>query len=313
MTELSIVIASWNAKDYLKKCIESIITETRDYETEIIVVDNASSDGSRDLVRERFPGVKLICNETNLGFAKANNIGIKQSRGNFVCLVNSDVVLLKDCFKRLINYMKEHPGIGLLGPKILNSDGSLQRSCFGLPTIWNIWCRAFALDTLFPSIEIFGGRLMTFWPHDSIRKVEMLNGCFWMTRKEALATVGLLDERFFIYGEDIDWCKRYGIGGWDVVFFPDAEAIHYGGASSANAPIRFYLEMQKADLSYWKKHHNLLGQIGYQCIMGIHHMVRFAGELFKYLIMPSERNKTIFKIKRNIAYFQWRLGFYQIK
>lgn len=313
MVDLSVIIVSWNAKEFLSKCLQSLIVEIDEHNWEVIVVDNASSDGSQELVRNKFPHVQLICNDNNLGFARANNIGIRQSRGEYLFLINSDVIVLKNCFRQMVAYMLENPNVGLLGPKILNADGSLQRSCFGLPTVWNTFCRALALDNIFPKVKMFCGREMSFWAHDKIRNVEMLNGCFWMVRRKALETVGLLDENFFMYGEDADWCKRFGMEGWGVVFFPDAEAIHYGGASSANAPVRFYLEMQKADLLYWKKHHNRLGQISYQCIMGVHHIVRLAVEPINYLIRPTERNKTLFKIRRNIVYIQWRLGFSNVK
>ena len=152
----------------------------------------------------------------------------------------------------MLAYMNEHPEIGMLGPQILDSNGNIQRSCMGFPTLWNTSCRALALDTLFPKSKLFGGYMMTFWPHDSIRDVNVINGCFWMVKREALDEVGLLDERFFIYAEDKDWCKRFWDAGWKVVYFPEAKAIHYGGASSSNAPIKFHIEMQKPTCSIGK-------------------------------------------------------------
>ena len=112
---------------------------------------------------------------------------------------------------------------------------------------------------MFPRSRLFGGHLLTFWDHDETRPVDVINGCFWVLRKSALEQVGLLDERFFFYGEDVDWCRRFNLGGWRVVFFPEAEALHYGGASSANAPVKFAVEMQRANYQYWTKHHSRCG------------------------------------------------------
>jgi GT2 family glycosyltransferase len=302
---LSIVIVSWNAQDYLLRCLKLIMAETSDFEVEIIVVDNASTDGTPELIREFFPQVKLICNGKNLGFAKANNIAIKESTGEYICLVNSDILVGKDCFKKLLEFMEENPRMGMIGPRTVNPDGTLQRSCFSFPSAWNNFCRALALDSLFPKSPLFGRRLMTFWPHDTVRGVDALNGCFLMVRREALNEVGLLDETFFIYGEDIDWCKRFREAGWDVVFFPGAEAIHYGGASSSNAPIRFYIEMHRADMQYWEKHHGRFGKTYFLIITWLHQMIRMGGMTALYITRPARKTEALYKIKRSASCIRW--------
>lgn len=303
--DLSIVIVNWNTKDYIVNCLESLLKQDIVGNLEIIVVDNASTDGSTAVVQERFPSVKLICNDNNLGFAKANNMGIKQCSGDYICLVNSDIVALRDSLKNMIDYMSKYPEIGMLGPRILNPDMTLQPSCMGFPTLWNIYCRSFALDVLFPASELFGGRLMGYFAHDTIQNAEVLNGCFLMVSRKALAEVGLLDETFFIYGEDVDWCKRFKNAGWGVVFYPYAEAIHYGGASSSNAPIKFYIEMQHADLQYWIKHHGIAKSIVYAFISGFHQLLRLIGYSVKYLGVPSMREKSLFKVKRSFTCLLW--------
>lgn len=310
MLDLSIIIVSWNAKAYLQKCIESIIRETSNYKKEIIVVDNASTDGSGELIKEKFQQVVLICNDVNLGFAKANNIGIRKSTGKYILLINSDVEVSKGCIDQMVLFMEQHPEIGMLGPQIIDSNGNLQRSCMGFPTLWNTFCRAVALDTIFPKVKIFGKYLMTPWQHNTIRDVDVINGCFWMVRHETLWRVGLLDERFFIYAEDKDWCKRFWAAGWKVVYFPNARAVHYGGASSSQAPIRFYIEMHRANLQYWKKHHARPTQIGFLIIMVLHHIIRLIGELILFIIKPEKRTSTKPKIKRSIACIQWVAGFH---
>jgi hypothetical protein len=307
MVDLSIIIVSWNAKAFLLECLRSLTGEIDDRRTEIIVVDNASTDGSPEAVESEFPNVKLLRNPTNLGFAKANNIGIKQSAGQYVCLVNSDVKILPGCFTRLIDYMEQHSGIGMLGPKVLNADLTLQLSHRRLPTLWNRFCRALALDTLFPNSTAFGHGSENLKPNATAVEVEVLSGSFWMVRREALDRVGLLDEVFFMYAEDLDWCKRFRDAGWKVVYFPGAGVIHYGGASSANAPVRFYLELQRANLQYWKKHHSRPAQIVFVFILILHQVVRIFRGILWYLLKPASANQIKPKIKRSVSCLRWLL------
>ncbi len=161
MSAISIVIISWNARAYLRECLESLRATHSPVVREIIIVDNASSDGSPDMVQSSFPEVALIRSSENLGFARANNLGIERASGEFVALVNSDVVVHKDCFERLAAFLREHQDVGLVGPKIIGADGQLQCSCRRLPGIWNTFCRIFALDITFSRWSWFSGRQMT--------------------------------------------------------------------------------------------------------------------------------------------------------
>ena len=167
MVDISIIIVSWNTKILLQTCLQSVYDTIRHITFEVIVVDNDSSDGSVEMVTKEFPQVKLICNKKNLGFAKANNIGIKVSQGNYICLVNSDVVVLNNCIETMFSYIDSHPTIGISGPKVLNPDKTLQRSFKRFPTIWNALCRASALDTLFPKSKSFASAQMTYFSGDT--------------------------------------------------------------------------------------------------------------------------------------------------
>ncbi|MCX5811616.1 MAG: glycosyltransferase family 2 protein [Proteobacteria bacterium] len=311
MTEeinLSIIIVSWNTKDLLLQCLRSVISEISVFRSEIIVVDNASTDGSAAMVEQIFPEVTLIKNTSNLGFAKANNIGIQRSRGKYICLINSDIIVERFCIVNLYNYVEQYPQIAIVAPKILNPDSTLQPSCKQFPTLWNCTCRALAFDTLFPGTSLFSGQLMTFWAHNQIRRVDSLSGCFMMVRREAIDQAGLLDDSFFMYAEDKDWCKRFWGAGWQVVFYPGSTAIHFGGASSSIAPAEFAIEEWRANLQYWRKHYNTLQQAGFYLIIILHELVRTVIGLAVYLVKPSKRDVMLNKIKSSAACLHWMIS-----
>ncbi|MGD0260546.1 MAG: glycosyltransferase family 2 protein [Verrucomicrobiota bacterium] len=305
---VSVIIVSWNAREYLMQCLSSLCAEVCRYPMEIIVVDNASTDGSSEAVRNWYPHIKLIENSTNLGFAKANNIGISASSGQYVCLINSDTKVLPDCITRLVDYCEAHPKGGMVGPRIIGGDGKLQRSCRGFPSIWNMFCMALALDRLFPSCKLFTGYLLRHWPQDSVGPVDILSGCFWLVRRQALEEVGLLDESFFMYGEDMDWCKRFWSHKWKVVFVPLAEAIHYGGASSSKAPVQFYVERHRADLRYWRKHHSRLAVACYFMLTCLRLLLRAAGYSLTFLCGRPAREDCRHKVCRSLAALRWMLS-----
>lgn len=275
--DLSIVIVSWNAKRFLKECLESLVSNS--VKIEIIVVDNCSSDGSPEMVESSFPGIKLIRNDWNLGFARANNQGIRASKGRYIALVNSDVKFVEDCFSTLVRYMDEHSDVGVVGPRMLEPDMTVQPSCRRFPSLWNNFCEAARLHRIFPQSRLFSAQHMRFFPHDTTRDVDVLAGCFWLVRRETFEAVGLLDEEFFIYSEDVDWCKRCWKAGWRVVFFAGTQAIHYRAGSSANDPVRFALEQQKSVLRYWRKHHGRLASLAIRVILLGKHLGRLVSQV----------------------------------
>ena len=302
---VSVIIVSWNARDYLCQCLESLSDKVCAYPMEIIVVDNASTDGSPESVEKHFPQVQLIRNAANFGFAKANNIGFAQSRGRYLAFINSDVKVLKDCLTHLVNFCEHRPEVALVGPRVIGRDGKLQRTCRGFPTVWNIFCRAMALDIIFPRTKLFAGHTLSYWSQETLESVDILGGCFWLARREALVQVGLLDESFFMYGEDMDWCKRFWKEGWKLFFVPTAEAIHYGGGSSANAPVRFFIERQRADLQYWKKHHSHAGFICYFVISCLQLMLRAIGFGFLSYLSKMQQQACRHKVERSLACLRW--------
>ena len=308
MVDVSIVIVNWNTKKLLLDCIGSILNVTLEHGVEVIVVDNGSHDGSSETVMARFPEVKVICNDSNLGFAKANNIGIRASTGRYICLVNSDIKVLEGCIESLCRYMDSRQEVGLVAPQILNGDLSIQVSCSELPSLRNSFVQAMFLDKLLPSISVCRPRFMNAFSHQSVLSVPVLSGCFQMARRKALNEVGLLDERFFIYKEDVDWCKRFCDAGWRVIFYPEAKAIHYGGASSSAAPAKFLIEMEKANRQYWKKHHTWLAQKIAAGISVTRFGLRLIGWTVTYLVKCGNSVNAKEMIRRYAACIHWLIG-----
>jgi GT2 family glycosyltransferase len=302
--DISVIIVGWNAKRYLEQCLESLAEAPPSRSTEIFVVDNASSDGSAEMVEARFPNVNLIRGHQNLGFAKANNLAIRESRGRYVTLVNPDVKVLPGCLDALAEYLDRNHIVGNVGPRVLNADMTLQSSCRAFPTLWNNFCSATGLAAAFRNSRFFSGEHMLFFPHDRTLAVDVLVGCFWMMRSEAINAVGLLDEDFFMYGEDVDWCRRCWKAGWQVVFFPGAEAVHYRGASSAIEPVRTAVGQQRSLLHYWSKHHGPFGRIGIQSILLCHNMLRYFVGVASGLIRSSKNAQDGLRVQVSMACLQ---------
>jgi hypothetical protein len=305
---VSVIVVTWNGKKYALECVESLIAQQGPTTCEIIVVDNGSTDGTPDAITVRFPSVRLIRNSANLGFARANNIGMGLSRGRYVCLVNSDVVVPPGCLDHMVAFLDTHPEVGLLGPKMLSPEGGHGASVMRLPTVGNTLCCALGLHKVFPASSLLGGFSMDAYPYDKTETVEVLTGWFWMVPRQALEKVGGLDEQFFMYGEDIDWCHRFRDAGWRVVFYPEAAALHYGAASSKAAPKRFYVEMRRANLQYFRKHHGIPGVFGYYAAIWLHELVRISAYLVLCIIQPRRGREARGKIGSSIASIRWLLG-----
>ncbi|MDH3500796.1 MAG: glycosyltransferase family 2 protein, partial [Acidimicrobiia bacterium] len=291
-TTCSFVIVSWNAEQYLLEAIASIYSEWGADDAEVIVVDNDSSDGSAASVKECFPNVTVIVNESNEGFARGTNAGIAAASGDLLFLVNVDALLLPGSLDRMVEFMESHPDVGLMGPRVLNTDRSLQRSARRRPTLARAVARALALDNLLPGL--------TFHAHAGTADVDVLSGAFWVVRRDSLEEVGGLDEGFFMYAEDLDWSFRFAASGWRVVYFSDADVVHHGARSSAQAPVRFYVEMRRADLRYWRKHHGSPAMVVYALVLIVHHSIRVGAALGQSLV-PGMRAGGRGKLERSRA------------
>jgi hypothetical protein len=273
--DISVVIVGWNARHYLALCLESLAEALPHRTMEILVVDNASTDGSAEMIEARFPHVKLIRSNENLGFAKGNNVAIRQCQGRYIALVNPDVIVLPGCLDALAGFLDQHPKVGNVGPRVFNPDMTQQSTCRRFPTLWNNFCSATRLETVFKGSPFFAGEHMFCFPHDRTMPVDVLVGCFSMIRRETFEVVGLLDEGLFMYGDDVDWCRRCWNAGWEVVFFPGARAIHDRGKITAPYPVRFALAQQRSVIHYWRKHHTFFGVLGIRSIILFHHVLRY--------------------------------------
>ena len=296
--DISIVILSWNDKQYLEICLQSLKDAASARTMEIIVVDNASTDGSPEMVETLFPDVKIIRNAENLGFPKGNNVGVKASRGKYVYLLNSDIKVFPGCLDALADYLDQNPKVGMVGPKILNRDLTHQSSCRRFPTLWNNFCEATGLAKMFAGSRLFSGEHMLYFKGDRLMDVGVLVGCFWTIRREAVNEFGLLDEGFFMFAEDLDWCKRFWEAGWRVAFYPTAQAIHYrGGSSTKKDAVWLALTQQRSILRYWKKHHSVAAYFAIKCFMFTHKAGRWGAALVKYLVSPTKRKDGALRMK----------------
>ncbi|MFC1568360.1 glycosyltransferase family 2 protein [Candidatus Margulisiibacteriota bacterium] len=242
MKDLSIIILNMNNRPLLEKCLTSIYQQTQRISLEVIVVDNASSDGSQEMVESRFPQVKLIANQKNLGFSKANNQGLKVFNARYAMLLNDDTEVKPGALDKLVEFMDKHPEVGACGPKLLNADGSLQRQ---------------------------GGLLSRrFWRSRKPVPVDFVIGAALLVRKEVIDEVGTMDENLFFYNDDLDWCLSIREAGWPVYFVPEAGIMHYGGYSSRRTfKRRLFVEGFKGGLYFCRKHYGELAFHVYRLVL----------------------------------------------
>ncbi|BDQ04200.1 glycosyltransferase [Ignavibacterium sp.] len=255
MTDLSIIIVNYNVKEFLKNLLHSIKKASQNLSTEIIVVDNASDDGSIEMLREKFPEVKLIANDKNLGFGKANNIGLQLAKGKYILLINPDTLVAEDTFTKLIEFFETHPDAGMVGCKILNPDGSLQLACRrSFPGPWTSFTKVTGLSTLFPKSKLFAKYNLTYLDENQTYEVDAISGSFMMMRKEVYDKVDGFDEQFFMYGEDLDLCFRIQKAGYKIYYVHTTQIIHYKGESTKRSSLDETKVFYQAMHLFVKKH-----------------------------------------------------------
>lgn len=280
--DVSIVIVSWNTRELLERCLASVfaglgrapsdLSEGGLPTGEVVVVDNNSRDGSAELVRERYPRARLIASRENLGFARANNLGLRGYRGRYALLLNPDTEVQPGALARLVRYLDAHPDVGAAGPLILNPDGSLQLSCHRSPNLPRELWRLFHGD----AIRHFGTYAMDEWSRHEPRAVDVIQGACLMVRREALTRVGLLDEDFYIYSEEVDLCERIRREGWAIHWVPEAAVVHYGGQSTRQVAEEMFLHLYRSKLIYFRKHQGAFAARAYKAILYLASLARLA-------------------------------------
>lgn len=302
--DVSVIVVNWNTRDLLRNCLRSIITQTT-VPHEIIVVDNASRDGSAEMVRAEFPDITLIANSENGGFAAANNQGLRISRGRTVLLLNPDTLILDGAIDRMLGWLDRHPGVGCVGCQVLEGPGVIQRTCFADPTLLNFVIVEFGLMRLAPWVSFFGRSWYTNWDRRSERQVDVVSGMFMLVPRTVMDQVGLLDEAFFVYGEESDWCRRIRKAGYPCVFTPEAQIVHLDGGSKSTSQIRsrMYVQMQKSHRVYTKKHSSALEYAVIRCLTMLTSALRLGVFSALRLVRSDENAKARVRLARaSLAY-----------
>lgn len=231
--DLSLVIVSFNTKEILDECLKSVQKAAKNLQTEIFVVDNNSSDGTAQMVKKNHPWVKLIANRTNLGFSKANNQALAKARGQYILVLNPDTKLAPDTITKMMDFLKKHQDVAVATCRVELANGALDRDCRRhFPSPWRAFCHFTGLSKIFPGSKIFDQYYMGYLSPNTEHEVDACAGAFMFIRKSKMDKVGLFDEDFFFYGEDLDWCWRFREAGYKIVYTPITKIIHYKGVSS---------------------------------------------------------------------------------
>ncbi len=315
---LSIIIVNYNVKEFLQNLIHSIHKAVQNITYEIIVVDNASDDGSVEFIREKFPEVKVIANKKNLGFSKANNIGLAEAKGEYLLLLNPDTIVREDTFEKMISFFKDTPDAGLAGCKILNPDGTLQLACRrSFPGPWTSFCKVTGLSNIFPKSKLFARYNLTYLDEDKTYEVDAISGSFMMFPRKIYEEIGGLDEQFFMYGEDLDFCYRVQRHGKKVYYFHETQIIHYKGESTKRSSLDETKIFYNAMHLFVKKHlsSSILVEIILRIAIGLRELIAFLGRR-KLILLASFLDFITFDLSIYLAeniykhYTTW-LGFNQ--
>lgn len=255
MADLSVCIVNWNTRQHLKACLESLYTHAEGLELEVIVVDNASSDGSAAMVGECFPQVHLVANEKNEGYARGNNQALLQASAEYALLLNPDTRVQEGTLRGLLACAERHPRAGAIAPKLVYPDGRLQQSCRTFPTPDVVLYEVTGLSRLAPRSRVFGKYRMTWWDYDEERPVDQPMASALLLRKTAIEDVGYFDEAFPIFFNDVDLCKRLWDAGWEVWFTPSAVVTHFHGASTRQVRRAMIAESHHSWVRFYEKHY----------------------------------------------------------
>jgi hypothetical protein len=255
---------------------------------EVLIVDNASNDGTPSMLKQEFPWVTVIESEHNLGFAGANNLGISQSSGKYILLLNPDTILLDGALETLLQFMVANSAAGAAGSRLLNPDHTLQMSCYPFPTLVREFWRLLHLDVLY-SLALYP---VKEWPTDAPREVDVLQGAALMVRRDIVQRIGLLDEAYFMYTEEVDWCRRIKEAGWQNYWVPASRVVHFGGQSTRQAAESMFLQLYQSKLRYFRKHSGALAGLAYKLILSFTALTRLVMTPLIGVLPPETRDEN---------------------
>ena len=303
--KLSAIVVSFNTCEMTLECLRALTGGLAGLNAEILVVDNASTDDSVEAIRSQFPGVRLLVNESNVGFGGANNAAFAQAKGLYLLLLNSDAFPRPGAVPALVRFLDEHAGVGVVGPRLVNPDGSLQLSCFRFTSPLYAWLENLWLSKLLPA----GSSLSDYrgWDHASERDVDFVIGACLLTRREVYEKVGGFDERFFMYQEEADWQKRIRDAGWRVVFTPTAQVMHIAGASGQEEPTRINQHFFESLDKYLLKHHGWSGFFFLRTAMLAGCLLRTVGWTLAAACLPRRRQQAGQRARRHAWLFARQL------
>jgi GT2 family glycosyltransferase len=303
--DLSIVIVSYNTKDILENCLRSIYAETKRVMFEVIVVDNASEDGTIGMIDAQYPNVRLIKNSHNAGFAAANNQGITISLGKYVLLLNSDTVVINGALDRTIAFMDTNSEASITGCRQLFPDFRLQESCRSFPTPWNIFTESTFLYKIFPKTRLFGHYYLTYFDYRSVKEIDVVMGSFMMIRRSVLNSIGGFDESFFFYTEETDFCYRAKLRGFRSFFYPDAEIIHIGGGSTKNL-LWTFRQLHISQYQYIDKHYRGIRNVFMRAMKRFGIWIRIPVYFITGLLRSNEHSLEKAKVHWKLSFLNFR-------
>ncbi len=303
MPVLSVLIVNWNVRDLLRRCLQSVIAHSSTVPLEIIVVDNGSTDGSGEMVRTEFPQVYLIANPDNRGFPAANNQGLAVARGRYVLLLNPDTEVMGAALETMVAFADAHPDVGVVGPQLLNPDGTVQSSRRRFPTLATALFESTWLQPCAPR-RLLARYYVLDRPDNEIQDVDWVTGAALMARREAIEQVGPLDEGFFMYSEELDWCRRFRRAGWRVVYLPTARIVHYVGKSSEQVLPARHIRFQTSKVRYFRKYHGPIAAEVLRLVILGNYLWQMGLEGGKWLLghkraLRAERLKAYWQVLRS--------------
>lgn len=281
---ISVILVSYNTAKMTIDALDTLFASETTFNTEVVIIDNASSDDSVSLIKQHYPDITLIENQKNVGFGRANNQALDVIKGDYVLLLNTDAFVAKDTLQKTVDYMENNPKCGLLGVRLIGRDGDLQPSCRFFPTPFNIFAQRLGLNRLFPNIGVVDN---VDTDHNVTQACDWVPGCYYLLRKEVVDTVGLFDPLYFLYSEEVDHCYAIKKAGWEVMYYADTNVVHIGGESAKSVGKISNVSRQvpqlqiESELLYFRKNHGLIGVWSHILLSNLADLIQFAKDLLR--------------------------------